>query len=32
MADKIVAEIQTKPFLNGYGIDFRRYEVAWLPV
>jgi hypothetical protein len=28
MADKIVAEIQTKPFLNGYGIDFRRYEVA----
>lgn len=28
MTDKIVAEIQTKPFLNGYGIDFRQEEVA----
>lgn len=27
MADKIVAEIQTKPFLNGYAIDFRPEEI-----
>ncbi len=27
MAEKIVAEIQTKPFLNGYAIDFRPDEI-----
>lgn len=27
MAEKIVAEIQTKPFLNGYAIDFRPEEL-----
>lgn len=26
MAEKIVSEIQTKPFLNGYAIDFRHNE------
>jgi DNA helicase HerA-like ATPase len=28
MADKIVKEIQTKPFLNGYSIDFRLNETV----